>query len=50
MKIYVGHASEPVSKQTDYVVVGEAPGSKAQRVEKLGITILAEKQFLELIK
>ena len=38
-----------VSKNTDYVVVGDSPGSKADKAEKLGIKILNEKEFLKLI-
>lgn len=39
-----------VSKKTDYVVVGENPGSKAAKAEQLGIEILDEDQFLKLVK
>ncbi len=39
-----------VSKNTDYVVVGENPGSKLAKTEKLGIKILDEKQFLKLVR
>ncbi|MDH5446226.1 MAG: NAD-dependent DNA ligase LigA [Gammaproteobacteria bacterium] len=39
-----------VSKKTDYVIVGENPGSKASKAEQLGITILDEKQFRELVE
>jgi len=39
-----------VSKQTDYVVVGVDPGSKAARAAELGVTMLGEKQLLKLIK
>ncbi len=45
-----GNTSESVSSKTDYVVVGSEPGSKAEKAKKLGVTILDEKQFLELIK
>lgn len=38
-----------VSKKTDYVVVGENPGSKAEKAEALGVEILDEEQFIELI-
>jgi DNA ligase (NAD+) len=38
--------SESVSKKTTFVVVGEDPGSKAEKAEKLGVTILDEKAFL----
>jgi len=39
-----------VSKKTDYVVVGEDPGSKADKAEQLGIEMLDEKAFQQLIK
>lgn len=39
-----------VSKKTDYVVVGENPGSKATKAEQLGVEMLDEDAFLELIK
>lgn len=38
-----------VSKKTDYVVVGEDPGSKADKAKELGVTILSEKEFLKLV-
>ncbi len=38
-----------VSKNTDYLVVGENPGSKLQRAEKLGVKIIGEKEFLKMI-
>jgi DNA ligase (NAD+) len=41
--------SESVSKKTSYVVVGEDPGSKATKAESLGITILDEQAFLDLL-
>ncbi|MDD3852997.1 MAG: NAD-dependent DNA ligase LigA [Syntrophomonadaceae bacterium] len=45
-----GKVSSSVSKKTDYVVVGEDPGSKYDKAVELGLTILDETQFLELIK
>ena len=41
--------SGSVSKKTDYVVVGENPGSKASKAADLGITILDEKALIELL-
>ncbi len=43
-------ATGSVSKSTDYVVVGEDPGSKADDARKLGVTILDENAFLELLR
>ena len=45
-----GHTTNSVSKKTDYLVVGENPGSKLEKAKKLGINILDENQFLNLIK
>ena len=39
-----------VSKNTNYVVVGEDPGSKYDKAQKLGIEILDEKKFKALLK
>ncbi|MEI6091376.1 MAG: NAD-dependent DNA ligase LigA [bacterium] len=44
-----GKETKSVSKSTSYVVVGANPGSKYDSALKLGITILDEKAFLELI-
>lgn len=45
-----GEISESVSKKTDYVVAGSDPGSKLEKGKKLGIKILTELEFLNLIK
>jgi len=50
IKALGGKTSESVSKLTSYVVAGSEPGSKKQKAEKLGVEILDEKKFLELIK
>ncbi len=44
-----GKASGSVSKKTDYVVVGDAPGSKAAKAEELGVRILDEGEFERLL-
>ena len=41
--------SGSVSKKTDYLVVGENPGSKATKAADLGITILDEKALIKLL-
>ncbi|MGE4350830.1 MAG: NAD-dependent DNA ligase LigA [Bdellovibrionales bacterium] len=38
-----------VSSKTDYLVVGEDPGSKAKKASELGVTILSEAQWLEIL-
>ena len=38
-----------VSKNTDYVVVGENPGSKYDKAQKLGVKTIDEKEFLKLL-
>jgi len=45
-----GQVKSVVSKKTDYVVIGEAPGGKADDARRLGVTMLDEQQFLELVK
>ncbi|MGB0334736.1 MAG: NAD-dependent DNA ligase LigA [Opitutales bacterium] len=44
-----GRTSSSVSKKTDYLLAGEAAGSKYMKAEKLGITILDEAAFRELV-
>ena len=44
-----GHTAGSVSKNTDYVLVGDEPGSKYDQAKKLGITILSEEQFKKMV-
>ena len=50
IKKYGGKASSSVSKNTSYLVVGLNPGSKFDKAQKLGVIILTEDEFLEMIK
>ncbi len=45
-----GKASGSVSKKTSFVVVGENAGSKERKARELGITILTEDEFLEMLQ
>ncbi|MEY4497201.1 MAG: hypothetical protein RLZZ364_506 [Actinomycetota bacterium] len=44
-----GKPSSSVSKKTDYVLVGADPGSKLAKAQELGVTIIDEARFLELL-
>ncbi len=47
--LHGGKASSSVSKKTDYVVVGESAGSKADKAAELGVPILDEAGFKRLL-
>lgn len=50
IELFGGKASGSVSKKTTYVVVGENAGSKERKARELGIPILSEDDFLEMIR
>jgi len=45
-----GKVSSSVSKNTSYVVAGEEAGSKLKNAEKLGVNIIYEKEFLDMLQ
>ena len=45
-----GNVANAVSKKTDYVIVGEDPGLKYEKAKKIGIKILNEKEFLDMLE
>ena len=44
-----GKISASVSKSTDYLLAGGDPGSKYEKAQKLGVTLLTEEEFLTLL-
>jgi len=44
-----GKVTSSVSRQTDYLVVGEAPGSKLDKARELGVATLDAREFLKLV-
>ena len=45
-----GKAVEHVARNTDYVIVGRSPGSKIEEAKKLGVKMINESEFQDIIK
>src|SRR5574344_1895356 len=50
IKLMGGKTSSSVSKNTSFVIAGESAGSKLTKAQNLGVIILSEKEFLEMIE
>ena len=49
VRLLGGLVTSSVSKNTTYVVFGEAPGSKADKAREIGVSLLSELEFLEIL-
>ncbi|MCM8805042.1 MAG: NAD-dependent DNA ligase LigA [Candidatus Omnitrophica bacterium] len=45
-----GKVTNSVSKNTNYLICGEQPGSKLQKAQELGVKIISEEEFENLVK
>jgi len=45
-----GHVSSSVSRRTDYLIVGEEPGSKLERARSLGVKTISYREFKRLVE
>jgi DNA ligase (NAD+) len=50
VKLLGGIVVSSVSKNTDYIILGENPGSKAHKAREIGVLLLSESEFLELLE
>ena len=50
IRLQGGHPSDSVSSKTDFLVVGQNPGSNLRKARELGVKIIGEKEFLEMLK
>ena len=48
--LWGGKASSSISKKTDILVVGENAGSKLDKAKSLGVTVMTEKEFYEMLE
>ena len=47
---FQGKTASSVSKKTDYVLAGEDAGSKLTKAQQLGVTVISEAEFSEMIR
>lgn len=44
------NAGSAVTRKTNYIICGERPGSKLTKAHELGIPVLTEKEFFDMVK
>lgn len=49
IRVMGGNPVKSISRNTDFLIAGEYPGSKFEKAKKLGIKIIKEKEFLNMI-
>lgn len=49
IKALGGNVKEDITRRTRYLVVGQEPGSKLAKAQKLGVEVISEEQFLKLL-
>lgn len=50
IRILGGHPLNSISKRTDYLIIGKEPGSKFEQAKELGVKMIGEKEFLEMLR
>ena len=50
LEAYGASVGSSVSKNTNYLIVGEDAGSKLEKAQKLGTTIISEEEFIKIIE
>ena len=49
IEAFGGKAAGSVSKKTDYLLAGEAAGSKLTKAQQLGVTVISEEQLTDML-
>ena len=50
IELHDAQLSSSISKKTDFLIIGENPGSKFEKAKKMNIKIINEKQFLKMLE
>ncbi|MGC8902117.1 MAG: NAD-dependent DNA ligase LigA [Fervidobacterium sp.] len=50
IEILGGHFTDSLTKKTDYLIVGENPGSKLEKAKKFGVRMTSEEEFLNMLR